>query len=245
MSSLAIGNLTNLHGSNTMLIKQRQVEYNDAVETIYQQVRKSKNSQRRQMKKKLGVPELKPEDEKRLDLRYEKIYKERLVAENNHFVKWLQDFNVQRLQSSKQMLDSLVKHVESELGALNKKRVRRETFPLVEERPQQHHRHQHHHQQQQQPYQQQQQQLQKYHSHFLQPKPIPHVEPLERHNSIQSLDLDLLDDLPPMFPPPPVENQKQYQQQILEDSAPDSLIDALQEDALGDVFDPRYLQEIT
>ena len=131
MAERSKGRLTKLNNHHLNILDMRMEEHTRAIKRFYGQIRSSRNSARLQMKKDKKVDMLSAEDEEKIEDKYEKKYLERLINENQRFSRWLNNYQFENINRSKNTLEELVEEMQNPAP----KRQRLEREPSIESLP--------------------------------------------------------------------------------------------------------------
>lgn len=113
MAGRSKGRLTKVNDHHLNILDMRMKEHKNSIERFYNRIRSSKNSARQYLKEKKGVNVLSAEDEEKIEDKYENQYLNHLITENQRFSRWLNDYQHNNINKSKNTLEELIKEVQA------------------------------------------------------------------------------------------------------------------------------------
>lgn len=113
MAERSKGRLTKVNNHHLNILDMRVKEHTNSIKRFYNQLRSSKNSARLQLKKRKGVDMLSAEDEEKIEDKYENKYLNRLIKENQRFSQWLNEYQHNNINKSKNTLEELIEEVQA------------------------------------------------------------------------------------------------------------------------------------
>lgn len=131
MAERSVGRLTKLNNKHLNILDMRMKEHTKTIKRNYNRIRSSRNSARLQLKRDNGVDMLTAEEEEKIEDKYEKKYLDSLVKENQRFSQWLNNYQFENINRSKNTLEELLEEVQNPAP----KRQRLEREPSIESLP--------------------------------------------------------------------------------------------------------------